>query len=65
MQIFFFVDWVRHLLNDPKLFRAFLRATVFTAITVGGLALTIGTATGAPGCFLLRPLDQLLGDPTP
>ncbi|XP_062158118.1 dolichyl-diphosphooligosaccharide--protein glycosyltransferase subunit STT3B [Alnus glutinosa] len=46
MQVFFFLDWVKHLLSDTKLFEAFLRITVTTAVGVGAIALGIGTASG-------------------
>eukprot|EP00850_Spirogloea_muscicola_P006219 SM000029S10514 [mRNA] locus=s29:553246:564183:- [translate_table: standard] len=46
LQVFFFVHFVRHKLAEPKLFAAFLRATVVSALTVGGLGLGIGLLTG-------------------
>ncbi|KAI8528587.1 hypothetical protein RHMOL_Rhmol12G0159600 [Rhododendron molle] len=46
MQVFYFLDWVKHLLNDSKLFQAFLRITVTTAVGVGAVALGVGTASG-------------------
>ncbi|KAL7192489.1 hypothetical protein ACSBR2_024341 [Camellia fascicularis] len=46
MQVFYFLDWVKHLLNDPKLFQAFLRITVTFAVGVGAVALGVGTASG-------------------
>ncbi|XP_010935542.1 dolichyl-diphosphooligosaccharide--protein glycosyltransferase subunit STT3B [Elaeis guineensis] len=46
MQVFYFVDWVKYILNDPKLFHSFLRITLTSAISVGALALGVGTATG-------------------
>ena len=46
VQVFYAVDWVRNQLDNPKLFRAFLRVTVLSATTVGALALAIGMATG-------------------
>ncbi|XP_040995649.1 dolichyl-diphosphooligosaccharide--protein glycosyltransferase subunit STT3B [Juglans microcarpa x Juglans regia] len=46
LQVFFFLDWVKHLLSDTKLFQAFLRITVTTAIGVGAIALGVGTASG-------------------
>lgn len=45
-QVFYMVNWVKDQLDDPKLFRAFLRVTVLSAIGVGGLALAVGMATG-------------------
>ncbi|XP_068646986.1 dolichyl-diphosphooligosaccharide--protein glycosyltransferase subunit STT3B-like isoform X2 [Aristolochia californica] len=46
LQVFYFLDWVKHLLSDTKLFQAFLRITVTFAVTVGVLALGVGTASG-------------------
>lgn len=46
LQVFYFLDWVKYILNDIKLFHAFLRITLTCAITVGVLALSIGTASG-------------------
>ncbi|XP_020581762.1 LOW QUALITY PROTEIN: dolichyl-diphosphooligosaccharide--protein glycosyltransferase subunit STT3B [Phalaenopsis equestris] len=46
LQVFYFLDWVKFTLNDPKLFRSFLRITLTCAISVGALALGVGTATG-------------------
>ncbi|KAG2666916.1 hypothetical protein I3843_15G084600 [Carya illinoinensis] len=46
LQVFFFLDWVKHLLSDTKLFQAFLRITVTTAIGVGAIALGVGMASG-------------------
>lgn len=46
MQVFYFLEWVKHLLSDTKLFEAFLRVTVTTAVGVGAIALGIGTASG-------------------
>ncbi|KAI4319255.1 hypothetical protein MLD38_032878 [Melastoma candidum] len=46
MQVFYFLDWVKHLLNDPKLFQAFLRIGVTSAVVVGTVALGVGTASG-------------------
>ncbi|XP_061347971.1 dolichyl-diphosphooligosaccharide--protein glycosyltransferase subunit STT3B [Gastrolobium bilobum] len=46
LQVFFFLDWVRHLLSDTKLFQAFLRITVTGAVGVGAIALGVGTASG-------------------
>jgi dolichyl-diphosphooligosaccharide---protein glycosyltransferase len=45
-QVFFFLDWVKYLLNDARLFKSFLRITLTCVITVGTLALGIGTASG-------------------
>jgi dolichyl-diphosphooligosaccharide--protein glycosyltransferase len=44
--VFYFLDWVKYLLNDKKLFEAFLRITVTCAVGVGALALGVGTASG-------------------
>ncbi|KAJ4744698.1 Dolichyl-diphosphooligosaccharide--protein glycosyltransferase subunit STT3B [Rhynchospora pubera] len=46
LQVFYFLDWVKYILNDIKLFHSFLRITLTCAITVGVLALSIGTASG-------------------
>ncbi|KAG9441933.1 hypothetical protein H6P81_017787 [Aristolochia fimbriata] len=46
LQVFYFLDWVKHLLSDTKLFEAFLRITVTSAVSVGVLALGVGTASG-------------------
>eukprot|EP00249_Psilotum_nudum_P012255 c23674_g1_i1 orf=682-2898(-) len=46
MQVFYFVNWVKHQLDDPTLFQAFLRVTVSSAVAVGILALGLGMATG-------------------
>lgn len=46
LQVFYFLDWVKYLLNDPKLFHAFLRITVTCAVGVGAVALGVGTASG-------------------
>ncbi|KAJ3669545.1 hypothetical protein LUZ60_011495 [Juncus effusus] len=46
LQVFYFVQWVKYILNDPKKFHAFLRITLTLAISVGTLALIIGTASG-------------------
>ncbi|KAK4567343.1 hypothetical protein RGQ29_003239 [Quercus rubra] len=46
MQVFYMLDWVKYLLSDTKLFQAFLRITVTTALTVGAIALGLGTASG-------------------
>ncbi|KAI9087938.1 hypothetical protein K1719_030268 [Acacia pycnantha] len=46
IQVFYFLDWVRHALADAKLFQAFLRITVTTAVSVGAIALGVGTASG-------------------
>jgi len=44
--VFFFLDWVKHLLGDVKLFQAFLRITVTSAVGVGAVALGVGMASG-------------------
>ncbi|XP_030472347.2 dolichyl-diphosphooligosaccharide--protein glycosyltransferase subunit STT3B isoform X2 [Syzygium oleosum] len=46
MQVFYFLDWLKHLLSDAKLFQAFLRMTVTSAVGVGAVALGVGTASG-------------------
>ena len=46
MQVFYFVEYVRHQLADPKLFKMFLKVTVTLAAGVGVLALVVGMATG-------------------
>ncbi|KAF2290230.1 hypothetical protein GH714_004478 [Hevea brasiliensis] len=46
MQVFYFLDWVKYLLNDAKLFQAFLRITVTFTVGVGAIALGVGTASG-------------------
>ncbi|KAG6627022.1 hypothetical protein CIPAW_15G093600 [Carya illinoinensis] len=46
LQVFFFLDWIKHLPSDTKLFQAFLRITVTSAIGVGAIALGVGTASG-------------------
>lgn len=46
LQVFYFLDWVKYLLNDPKLFQAFLRITVSSAVGLGAIALGVGTASG-------------------
>uniref|UniRef100_A0A453DFK1 dolichyl-diphosphooligosaccharide--protein glycotransferase n=1 Tax=Aegilops tauschii subsp. strangulata TaxID=200361 RepID=A0A453DFK1_AEGTS len=45
-RVFFFLDWVKYMLNDVKLFKSFLRITLTCVISVGTLALGIGTASG-------------------
>lgn len=44
--MFYFLDWVKHLLSDTKLFQAFLRITVTSAVGLGGIALGLGMASG-------------------
>lgn len=46
LQVFYFVDWVKHQLDDPKLFQAFLKITVTSAVGVGALTLGLGMASG-------------------
>lgn len=46
MQVFYFLDWVKHMLSDTKLFQAFLRITVTCAVGAGSIALGVGTASG-------------------
>eukprot|EP00250_Pteridium_aquilinum_P014676 c22137_g1_i1 orf=301-2505(+) len=45
-QVFYLVEWVKDQLDDPKLFRAFLRVVVLCATGFGILALAVGMATG-------------------
>ncbi|KAK4479248.1 hypothetical protein RD792_014759 [Penstemon davidsonii] len=46
VQVFYFLDWVKFLLNDPKKFHTFLRITVTSAVALGAIALGVGTASG-------------------
>lgn len=46
MQVFYFLYWVKDMLNDTKLFQSFLQITLTCAIGVGTLALGIGMASG-------------------
>ncbi|KAG6483075.1 hypothetical protein ZIOFF_059715 [Zingiber officinale] len=46
LQVFYFLDWMKYMLNDKQLFESFLRITLTCAISVGVLALGIGTASG-------------------
>lgn len=46
LQVFYFLDWVKYMLNDTKLFQSFLRITLTCAISVGTLAIGVGMATG-------------------
>ncbi|OAY76806.1 dolichyl-diphosphooligosaccharide--protein glycosyltransferase subunit STT3B [Ananas comosus] len=46
LQVFYFLDWVKYILNDARLFQSFLKITLTCAISVGALALGIGTASG-------------------
>ncbi|KAE8702155.1 Dolichyl-diphosphooligosaccharide--protein glycosyltransferase subunit STT3B [Hibiscus syriacus] len=46
MQVFYFLDWVKHMLSDTKLFQAFLRITVTCAVVVGTIALGLGMLSG-------------------
>ncbi|KAL9432562.1 hypothetical protein AB3S75_027571 [Citrus x aurantiifolia] len=48
MQVFYFLDWVKYMLSDTKLFQAFLRITVTSAVAVGALALGVA---GLYFCF--------------
>lgn len=45
-QVFFFLDWVKYLLNDARLFKSFLRITLTCVITVGTLTLGISIVPG-------------------
>nr|XP_043631809.1 dolichyl-diphosphooligosaccharide--protein glycosyltransferase subunit STT3B isoform X2 [Erigeron canadensis] len=46
IQVFYFLIWVKHMLNDKKLFQALLRFGVTSAVAVGAIALGVGTASG-------------------
>ncbi|KAI3796936.1 hypothetical protein L1987_39623 [Smallanthus sonchifolius] len=46
IQVFYFLVWVKHMLNDTKLFQALLRIGVTSAVSVGAIALGVGTASG-------------------
>ena len=46
VQVFYFLDWVKHLLSDTKLFQMFLRITVTSAISLGVVVLGVGSASG-------------------
>ncbi|KAG8380874.1 hypothetical protein BUALT_Bualt06G0061800 [Buddleja alternifolia] len=46
MQVFYFLGWVKYLLNDPKKFHSFLKITVTSAVGLGAIALGVGTASG-------------------
>ncbi|KAK8946839.1 Dolichyl-diphosphooligosaccharide--protein glycosyltransferase subunit STT3B [Platanthera zijinensis] len=46
LQVFYFLDWVKFTLNNPKLFHSFLRITLTCTVSVGALALGVGMATG-------------------
>ncbi|XP_047337512.1 dolichyl-diphosphooligosaccharide--protein glycosyltransferase subunit STT3B [Impatiens glandulifera] len=46
LQVFFFLDWVKNLLDDPKLFHVFMKFTVTCVLVVGSIALGVGTASG-------------------
>ncbi|XP_057545335.1 dolichyl-diphosphooligosaccharide--protein glycosyltransferase subunit STT3B [Amaranthus tricolor] len=46
IQVFYFLDWVKHLLSDTKLFQMFLRITVTSAISLGVVVLGVGSASG-------------------
>ncbi|EPS67017.1 hypothetical protein M569_07758, partial [Genlisea aurea] len=46
MQVFYFLDWIKYLLDDPKKFHAFLRIGVTSAVILGSVALGLGTASG-------------------
>ncbi|KAG8388487.1 hypothetical protein BUALT_Bualt02G0130800 [Buddleja alternifolia] len=46
MQVFYFLDWVKYLLNDPKKFHTFLKITVTSSVGLGAIALGVGTASG-------------------
>ncbi|MFQ6649005.1 hypothetical protein Gotur_022880 [Gossypium turneri] len=44
--VFYFLDWVKHMLSDTKLFQEFLSITVTCAVAAGGIALGVGMASG-------------------
>ncbi|KAG6555063.1 hypothetical protein Mapa_003098 [Marchantia paleacea] len=46
MQVFYFAEWVKAQLVDPKLFQAFLKVIVIGTGLVGALGLGLGLATG-------------------
>ncbi|XP_021729753.1 dolichyl-diphosphooligosaccharide--protein glycosyltransferase subunit STT3B [Chenopodium quinoa] len=46
IQVFYFLNWVKHMLSDTKLFESFLRITVTSAVGVGVVALGVGSASG-------------------
>eukprot|EP00246_Nothoceros_aenigmaticus_P003493 TRINITY_DN14664_c0_g2_i1.p1 TRINITY_DN14664_c0_g2~~TRINITY_DN14664_c0_g2_i1.p1 ORF type:complete len:721 (+),score=112.90 TRINITY_DN14664_c0_g2_i1:167-2329(+) len=46
LQVFYFVYWVKHQLDDPQLFRTFLTFTLGAAGTVGAAAIGLGLASG-------------------
>ena len=44
--MFYFLDWVKYMLSDTKMFQDFLRITVTCAVVGGAIALGVGTASG-------------------
>lgn len=46
IQVFYFLLYVKNMLNDTKLFQALLRIGVTSAVAVGAIALGVGTASG-------------------
>ena len=58
-QVFYFVDWVKHQLDDPKLFQAFLKITVTSAVGVGALTLGLGMASGYISPWTYLSLDWM------
>ncbi|KAI3724322.1 hypothetical protein L2E82_36094 [Cichorium intybus] len=46
IQVFYFLVYVKHMLNDKKLFQALLRIGVTSAVGVAAIALGVGTASG-------------------
>ncbi|XP_071696577.1 dolichyl-diphosphooligosaccharide--protein glycosyltransferase subunit STT3B [Rutidosis leptorrhynchoides] len=46
IQVFYFLIWVKNMLNDTKMFQALLRIGVTSSIAVGAIALGVGTASG-------------------
>ncbi|KAK9106327.1 hypothetical protein Syun_022338 [Stephania yunnanensis] len=46
LQVFYFLDWVKYLLGDAKLFQSFLKITLTCTIGLGGLAFGVGMASG-------------------
>ncbi|CAN1266750.1 Dolichyl-diphosphooligosaccharide--protein glycosyltransferase subunit STT3B [Linum perenne] len=46
MQVFYFLDWVKYMLSDKRLFETFLRVTVTCTVGIAAVALGLGTASG-------------------
>jgi len=67
LQVFFFLDWVKYLLNDARLFKSFLRITLTCVITVGPwlLELVLHLVTSPLGRggftpFLILPMQKTI-----